>query len=136
MNSYGSVHALKQYQHVGVEAQVSEASPHRLVQLLLDGALVRIAAARGAMEAGEVMRKGELIGRVIDIVEGLRISLDRERGGDIAANLEELYRYLCRRLLEANLRNDATIMDEVAALLRELCAGWQAIGPLVTQHDR
>ena len=126
----GSHHGLEQYRRGAAQVQVSEASPHRLVQLLFEGAMVRIAAARGAMQAGEIARKGELIGKVIAILEGLRISLDQERGGAIATNLAALYDYMERRLLEANARNDGEALLEVAALLREISAGWQAIAPL------
>jgi flagellar secretion chaperone FliS len=125
--SYASQQAMRQYQHVGVEARVAEASPHGLVQMLLRGALVRIAAARGALEAGDVTRKGELIGRAIDIVEGLRISLDLQRGGAIAANLADLYRYIARLLVEANLHGDAARLAEAAGLLEEINSAWQAI---------
>jgi len=130
MNSFGGHPGLQQYQRGAAQVQVSEASPHRLVHLLFDGALKRLAAARGALEAGDVALKGELIGKVIAIVEGLRISLDRERGGDIAANLGALYDYMERRLLEANARNDVGMLNEVNSLLKEIAAGWQAIGPV------
>ena len=128
MNAYGNRRALNQYQQMGVQSQVNDASPHRLIQLMLDHALGRIAGARGAMEAGEVAAKGELIGRAIDLVEGLRISLDREAGGELAENLFALYEYMGRRLLEANLHNDVTILDEVSSLLRELQEGWRVMG--------
>jgi flagellar protein FliS len=129
MHGSGSQHGLQQYRQGAAQVEVSEASPHRLIELLFEGALTRLAAARGALQAGETARKGELIGKVIAIIEGLRISLDRERGGEIAANLEALYDYMERRLLEGNVRNDSAALGEVAALLREVAAGWQAIAP-------
>lgn len=119
--------AMRQYHQVGVEAQVAEATPHQLVQMLLDGALARVAAAKGAMEAGETARKAELIGRIVGIVDHLRAVVDRDRGGELAANLDALYEYIGRRLVEANLRNEAAVLDEVAGLLRELQTGWRAI---------
>src|SRR5690606_2348609 len=102
-----------------------------LVQMLLDGAVARVVAAKVAMEAGEIARKGELIGRAIAMVEGLRSALDVERGGDLAANLEALYAYIERRLLESNLHGDAAALDEVASLLREVQSGWRAIAETV-----
>lgn len=131
MNPYRERSALRHYHEVGVEAQVADATPHRLVQMLLDGAAARVAAAKGAMEAGETARKAELIGRVIDIVAHLRAALDHDAGGDLAANLQALYDYMERRLLEANLRNDPALLDEVASLLRELQSGWSAIAETV-----
>src|SRR5690606_41788549 len=97
------------------------------VQMLLDGAAARVAAAKGAVGAGETARKAELIGRVIDIVAHLRAALDHDAGGDLAANLQALYDYMERRLLEANLRNEPALLDEVSSLLRELQLGWRAI---------
>ena len=119
--------ALKQYQQVNTHAQVSEASPHRLIQMLLAGALDRIAQAQGAMARGQVDLKGMLIGKAIDIVGGLREGLNLESGGELAANYDRLYDYMTRRLIEANRRNDAKILDEIAGLLREVKTGWDGI---------
>lgn len=130
MNANGH-HAISQYEQIGVQAQVSDASPHQLVQMMLDGAAARVAAARGAIEAGEIARKGECIGKAIGLVEGLRVSLDTERGGALADNLLALYDYMARRLLEANLHNDVTILDEVGSLLRELQTGWRELGQVI-----
>ena len=125
MNSYGNQRAMNQYQQMGVQARVKDAGPRELIQMMLDGALARIAAAKGAMTAGETAKKGELIGKAIGLVEGLRISLDMDAGGKLAENLFSLYEYMARRLLEANLRNDPVLLDEVASLLRELQTGWR-----------
>lgn len=130
---YSSRQAMSRYQQVGVQSEIGDASPHRLIQMMLDGAMARVTAARGALVAGETARKGELIGKAIGLIEGLRVSLDAERGGDIAVNLAALYDYCGRRLLQANLLNDAAILDEVASLLREIATGWTAIGDVLSQ---
>ncbi|WP_409119788.1 flagellar export chaperone FliS, partial [Streptomyces acidiscabies] len=78
--------ALKQYQAVNINAQVLGASPHGLIQMLIDGGLTRIAQARGAMERGQTELKGSLITKSIAIVGGLRDALDHEQGGELAAN--------------------------------------------------
>lgn len=127
MITSGSRQAINQYQAMGEQAQISEASPHQLVQMMLDGALARIAGARGALDNGDIPLKGELIGKAIGLVEGLRVSLDLDKGGELASNLSALYEYMGRRLLEANLQNDGAVLDEVASLLRELQSGWRAI---------
>lgn len=119
--------ALQQYQQVNAHAQVSEASPHRLIQMLQAGALDRIAQAQGAMSRGQVEMKGMLIGKAIDIIGGLREGLNLEAGGELAANYDRLYDYMARRLIEANRKNDTRILDEVAGLMRELKAGWDGI---------
>ncbi len=103
------------------------ADPHRLVQMLMEGFLTRVAGAKGAMARGETARKGTEIGKAISIVDGLRASLDMQRGGELAENLSGLYEYMQGRLLEANLHDDADKLEEAARLMREIKAGWDGI---------
>lgn len=119
--------ALKQYQTVNTQAQVFDASPHRLIQMLMEGGLSRLAQAKGAMERGQVALKGELLGKAIAIIGGLREGLDLRQGGELAANLDSLYEYMSSRLLQANRSNDVAIIDEVAGQLREVKSGWDGI---------
>ncbi|WP_462379128.1 flagellar export chaperone FliS [Pseudomonas sp. Marseille-QA0892] len=121
--------AMRQYQSVSLQAQVSEASPHRLIQMLMQGALDRIAKAQGAIERGWMAEKGELIGKTISIVAGLKDVLDFDVGGELANNLDSLYEYMIRRLTEANRTNDLGILEEVSGLMREVKSGWDAIAP-------
>ena len=124
MNAYA---AMKQYQTVNVNAQVSEADPHRLIQMLMDGGLQRIAQAKGALQHGNLPLKGERIGKALGIIGGLRDALNAEKGGELALNLDRLYAFMQDRLTQANLKNDVSMLDEVAALLREVKAGWDGI---------
>ncbi|MFV0457122.1 MAG: flagellar export chaperone FliS [Pseudomonas sp.] len=119
--------AMKQYQSVNTNAQLVDATPHRLIQMLMEGGLTRLAQAKGAMERNDVALKGTLIGKTIDIVGGLRQGLNLEAGGEVAANLDSLYIYMTTRLVEANRKNDPAILDEVAGLLREIKSGWDGI---------
>ncbi|MEH1281494.1 flagellar export chaperone FliS [Pseudomonas aeruginosa] len=119
--------AMKQYQQVSIEAQVSDANPHRLIQLLMQGGLERLAQARGAMEREQIPEKGILIGKAIGIIGGLREALDSERGGELAGNLDRLHEYMIARLVEANTSNDTSLLDEVSALLLEVKSGWDGI---------
>ncbi len=119
--------ALRQYQSVNTQAQVADASPHRLIQMLMEGGLSRLAQAKGAMLHGQGAQKGELISKAIGIIGGLREGLDLNQGGEIAANLDRLYEYMVACLVEANVTNDAAILDEVADLLRNVKSGWDAI---------
>ncbi|MBT8766444.1 flagellar export chaperone FliS [Metapseudomonas boanensis] len=121
--------ALRQYQSVDVQAQVFETTPHRLIQMLMEGGLGRLAQARGAMERGQTAQKGELIGKAIAIIGGLRDGLDHQKGGELAGNLDSLYEYMASRLMQANLKNDLGLLDEVAELLREIKSAWDAIAP-------
>lgn len=127
--SYPGMHAgLQQYRQVNTQARVESASPHRLIQMLMQGALDRIATARGAMERGEIAAKGEQISWAISIVGGLRSSLDLDAGGELAGNLHDLYDYMERQLLQANIRNEIALLDEVSGLLREIKTAWDAVG--------
>ncbi len=99
----------------------------QLVLRMMEGALERIVTARGHMARREVAAKGEAIGKAIGLIDGLRTSLDRDRGGQIAANLESLYDYMMRRLVEANLKDDAGRLDEVAGLMDQIRSGWEGI---------
>ncbi|MCF6752448.1 flagellar export chaperone FliS [Pseudomonas stutzeri] len=119
--------AMRQYQQVGVKVQVNEADPHRLIQMLMQGGLDRIAQARGAMEREAYAEKGVLIGKAINIIGGLRDVLDKEAGGELATNLERLYEYMTMRLFEASRHNDVSKLDEVAKLLSEIKSGWDGI---------
>lgn len=119
--------ALRQYASAAVEGRVEAATPHGLVAMLMDGALEKIAIARLHMQNAQIAEKGEHVSWAITIIAGLRASLDREQGGEIAANLDALYDYMERRLLEGNLRNDVHMLDEVSGLLQQIKSGWDAI---------
>ncbi|MBV1913718.1 MAG: flagellar export chaperone FliS [Cycloclasticus sp.] len=126
--------ALKQYQQMGAHGGVMDASPHKLIQMLLDGALSRILSAKSALKQNEVAKKGEQIGSAISIIEGLRASLDFNQGGEISKNLDALYEYINHVLLQANIKNDAALLDEAGKLLSEIKMGWDAIDPNAAQR--
>ncbi len=120
------VNALGQYRSIDAYGAAS-GDPLQLILRMMDGAIDRIVSAKGHMRRQEIPAKGEAIGRAIGLIDGLRTSLDRERGGAIAVNLESLYDYMMRRLVEANLRNDERRLDEVATLLDEIRSAWQSV---------
>ena len=105
MSAYPRAGNLAAYQTVATHGGVAASDPHGLIVMLLDGALERIAAARGFMANGMQAEKGRLIGRAVAIVDELRISLDGARGGELARNLEALYDYIGRQLMRANAEN-------------------------------
>lgn len=116
-----------QYQQIGAHTGAAYAEPQQLIQMLLAGALDNIAGARGCMLRGDVAGKGSHVGKAISIVEGLRASLNHQQGGEIAGNLEALYEYIGRRLVESNLHNKPELLDEVSGLLGEVRSAWDAI---------
>jgi flagellar protein FliS len=134
VNHPNSKSALKQYQQVGVQAAVADATPHRLILLLMQGALEKIATAKGCTLRGN-SEKGGLISGAISILDGLRGSLNFEVGGEIAEHLELIYDYCQRRLLEANIKNDPVMLDEVYGLLREIKLAWEAIPDATASDD-
>lgn len=117
----------KEYSQVSLQTEIMDADPHKLIQLLLEGALTRLAVAKNLVENGDMEGKNEKIGNVVDIICSLQESLDHERGGEIAGNLERLYDYMTRRLWDANRLNDVDIINEVMSLLLEVKAGWEGI---------
>ena len=125
MNAY---QAAQHYSSVKTQTNVVDASPHRLIQMLFEGALERIAQAKGAMKQNQIARKGELISKAINIVGGLQGSLNDKEGGALAANLDGLYDYIIRRLTQANFENNVEYLDECSRLLGEIKTAWDAIG--------
>lgn len=119
--------AVKQYNQVGVVSGVEAASPHRLIQMLMQGAVEKVAMAKGYMLRKDTANKGSHISWAISIIDGLRSSLDMDGGGEIAQNLDDLYEYMTRRLIRANLENDPDILDEVSSLLNSVKEAWNAI---------
>ena len=121
--------ALRQYREADVSSLVAEASPHRLIAMLYDGALERLALAASGISFGNTESKLRGIDSTMAILDHLRAVLDFKAGGAIAERLAALYDYMMRRLLHAKLNNDASAVLEVMTLLRTVKAGWDAIAP-------
>ena len=119
--------AVQEYNRVGIASSIEEANPHRLIQMLMNGALEKIAVAKGNMERGNISQKGGNISWAISIIDGLRASLDMETGGEIAQNLDDLYDYMMRRLARANIENNPDLLDEVTSLMRSIKDAWDEI---------
>ncbi|HXD35662.1 MAG TPA: flagellar export chaperone FliS [Rhodanobacter sp.] len=117
------------YQQVRSHGGVESADPHGLITLLMDGALERLVKARAHIMRGEIAAKGETISRCIEIIGGLRDSLDPKVDTAFVGRLDSLYEYMSRRLLQANLRDDAGIIDEVSRLLQQVRDSWVQVAP-------
>ena len=117
------------YRSTLVHGGVANADPHALVQMLLDAALDRMTQARGCIERGEVVGKAKLLHSCVTIIAELRGCLNRAEGGPLAENLSNLYDYMVRQLLMANVKSDAGPVKEVLGLLNEIRGAWCAIGP-------
>lgn len=128
--------AINAYNKVGTESSVMGANPHKLISMLFHGALLAIANAKNRMLRKETAAKGKSISKAIAIIgEGLNASLNKSAGGELAQNLSSLYDYMVMRLVDANLKNDITALDEVARLLTELTEAWDSIRPNNVQSE-
>lgn len=118
------------YAQVGVESAVMSASPHQLIVMLFDGTKSALIRARILLEQNDIVGKGNALSKAIDIISnGLKLGLDIEKGGELAENLSDLYDYMVRRLLHANINNDLQAIIEVEALLDNIAGAWKQIGP-------
>lgn len=124
-NPYQEV--LNQYKSLELQTRVDTATPHELIELLLQGARTHIATAQGNIQRNQIKEKGEHIGKALSIVEGLKTSLNQEQGGEIAINLHRLYDYVQHILLKANINNDEDLLAQSNLLLSEVHQAWQAI---------
>lgn len=127
--------AAKAYAQTGMQTGAMSASPHQLITMLYDGARGAIARAKYllAMErtATVITDKGKAISHAINIIDnGLRAVLDHPAGGELSANLEQIYEYMTRRLMLANVRNDVGMLDEVDRLLEGLATAWAQSSPV------
>ena len=131
MSAYARNSKLAAYQSVSVHGAVAGADPHRLVLMLMDGILERLAVASGCIERGEIGRKAQLLHSCTTLIAELRGSLNMQQGGEIARNLSDLYEYMARQLLRGNVEGKANYLKEVSSLLGEVRSAWVAIGPEV-----
>ena len=123
MNKAGA----KQYQQMSIQTRVTNASPHQLIAMLLDGLLGRLAQSKGYIDRLDYEGKSRCLGSAITIIGALQNTLDFEKGGEIASNLDRLYVYMTRRVFTAGVANDVEIIDEVVSLVRTIKDGWDSI---------
>jgi flagellar secretion chaperone FliS len=114
-------------QNAYLESQVLTADPLELVRLLYRGAGDATRCARAHLAAGRIAQRSRQISKAHAILTQLSVSLDHVRGGKLSIRLAELYDYMQRRLLEANLRQKAEPLVEVESLLATLLEGWDQI---------
>lgn len=121
------------YAKIGIETGVIAANPHKLIVMLFEGAITALSNAVKNIEANNVAAKGQSISKAIAIIDnGLRASLDKNVGGEIALSLDSLYEYMSRQLLAANLKNDTKLIIEISNLLKDIKATWESIAPVPT----
>ncbi|MDN3614405.1 flagellar export chaperone FliS [Vibrio gallaecicus] len=119
--------SLQAYKKVSVDSQLSAASPHKIVQMLMAGAIERLIQGKAAMQAGNIPVKGERLGKALDIIISLRSCLSMDDGGDIAKNLDQLYEFMITQISAANHQNDPQPIDDVIDIIREIKGAWDQI---------
>jgi flagellar protein FliS len=120
---------VNEYSRVGLETGVVAANPHKLIIMLYEGAISTCNTAMVHMQARDIVNKSASISKAIMIIEsGLRLSLDKKAGGEIAISLDALYAYMSDRLYIANIKNQPEHIQEVIKLLQDLKSAWEAIG--------
>jgi flagellar protein FliS len=119
--------SLQAYKKVSVDSQLSAASPHKVIQMLMAGAIERLIQAKAAMQQGNIPVKGERIGKALDIIISLRSCLSLDDGGEIASNLDQLYEFMITQISEANHENNPQPIDDVIEIIREIKSAWDQI---------
>jgi flagellar protein FliS len=131
VSAYPRNSKLAAYRSASIHGNVAAADPHRLVLMLMDGVMDRLANARGCIERGETARKAQLLHSCVVLLGELRASLNMSQGGELARNLSELYDYMVRQLLRANVESNVEYVKEVSSLMGEVRGAWTAIAPQV-----
>ncbi len=119
--------SLQAYKKVSVDSQLSAASPHKVIQMLMAGAIERLVQGKAAMEQGNIAVKCERLGKALDIVISLRSCLSMNDGGDVAQNLDQLYEFMISQISIANAENKPEPIDDVVNIIREIKSAWDQI---------
>ena len=128
------MYGAKAYAHVGLETGVNSASPHGLIVMLYDGAIEALRKARVCMEMNDTEMKGRYLDKALRIVtDGLTAALDVNAGGELAVQLRNLYEYICKEIVLANVQNNVERLDACMGLLDDLRSAWLEIGTANTQ---
>ncbi|MEE1672889.1 flagellar export chaperone FliS [Agarivorans aestuarii] len=120
-------HRINQYRQVGIKDQIATADPHQITQILMKTALENLSIAKGCIERNDIANKAKPIAKATSIITSLRDTLDHEKGGEIAANLQDLYTYMLDKLSEASINNDAAVIAEVMEVFLPIKSAWDQI---------
>ena len=118
---------LSAYTQTNIESIVHEATPHKLIEMLFKGAKDALAQAMGAIERNDFEAKSKKISKATEIILNLQTYLDKDKGGEVADNLNELYTYMAKVLIDANRSNDIEKLREVSGLLDTVSEGWTSM---------
>ena len=116
--------------------EIETATPLQLVVMLYDGAMDNLRLARRAIDAGDLEQKTQAVDRLLAILGELQSTLDMERGGDIAQNLNALYTYFCEQIVEASVKLDPVPLEHVLSLLAGIRSAWYEISQKSAQENQ
>lgn len=115
------------YKKGNLKQDITNADPHKITLMLMQGALDRMAYGKGCIERKDFEGKAEHLSKVSAILINLRDTLDMDVEGEVSNNLFALYDYMIQRITDANIQNDLNIMDEVINLLLPIKNAWASI---------
>jgi flagellar protein FliS len=115
------------YKKGNLKQQISQADPHKITLMLMQGMLDKLAYTKGCIERKDYSGKSEHISRATAILMSLRDTLEMETGVEVADNLFALYDYMIQRLIDANVQNNLKIVDEVITLFIPIKTAWSQI---------
>ncbi|ALS99083.1 flagellar export chaperone FliS [Lacimicrobium alkaliphilum] len=122
-----SLKGINAYKKGNLKQDITHADPHKLTLMLMQGALDRMAFAKGCIERKEYEAKSEHLSRASSIIMNLRDSLDMSLKTEVGDNLYALYDYMLERLVDANVQNSLKIMDEIISLMLPIKSAWAEI---------
>lgn len=118
---------IQAYKKDSIKSDLASADPHRVIQLLMQGALERLALGKGCIERADWAGKGAAFTRAIEIINALRDALDRDVNPELVDNLDGLYDYMIMRINEASVSKDCAVIDQVIALILQIKGAWDQI---------
>ncbi|MBQ9274593.1 MAG: flagellar export chaperone FliS [Succinivibrio sp.] len=125
---------LRAYKKTNLEAELSVADPHRIIQMMFEGLLQRLSQAKGAIERKDFAYKSDRISKAVGIINGLQMSLDRSKDPELGDRMSALYTYMKERLNVATTTLETAPIDEVIKLVMPIKQAWDSIPENIKQE--
>ena len=132
---YATNKGINAYKKDSLKSDLAGADPHRIIQLLMQGALERLALSKGFIERRDMESKSNTLTRVVEIINALRDALDREANPELVDNLDALYGYMIEQVHEAGLNMDVSKIDVVMQLMLEIKGAWDQIANIARAEE-
>ena len=118
---------LKAYKRTNLEAELSVADPHRVIQMMFDGLIERLSQAKGAILRNDYEYKANRINKAVGIINGLQVALDKNEDPQLFDRMYALYDYMKTLLDKASVSLDVAPIDEVIKLITPIKQAWDKI---------